>query len=313
MPMRKASLVCACGNQTDPLSGQVMSLFPPRLGVYLLTVRGVCMAWGPALIWPNRTFRIVPGSFRICLRVGLVALSVALFTSCPPKTPVARTPPPPPPPAPTATIEIAPVTAQPGQAVVVTWKTENATDISIDPLGAVEGRGSKTVTPNGSTTYHLVAKGPGGVQEADARVTVVVLSAGKPTNNGEEGLTADESTRLDIFFDTNEYAIRPDQLATIQNDAAFLKEHPDLRIVIEGHCDETGSAEYNLALGDRRAAEVESVLEKAGVSPTRMRSISYGKEQQFCNEENEACWRLNRRAHIVPDTQPEARAEGEAH
>jgi len=282
-------------------------------GVYLLTVRGVCMAWGPALTWPKRTFRVVPGSFRSCLQLGLVALSVALCVSCPPKTPVARTPPPPPPAAPTAAIEVAPAIAQPGQAVVVTWKTENATNISVDPLGAVQGSGSKTVTPNGSTTYHLTAKGPGGVQEADARVTVLVASAEKPTNNGEEGLTTEESTRLDVFFDLNEYAIRPDQLATIQKDAAFLKEHPDLRIVIEGHCDETGSAEYNLALGDRRASEVEAALEKAGVSPSRMRPISYGKEQQFCNEESEACWRLNRRAHIVPDTQPDARAEGDAH
>jgi len=242
-----------------------------------------------------------------------VALSVALFASCPSKTPVARTPAPPPPPAPTATIEVTPATAPPGQSVVITWKTENATDISIDPLGAVQGSGSKAVIPNGSTTYRLTAKGPGGVQEADARITVVVASTERPMNNGEEGLTAGEATRLDVFFDTDDYSIRPDQLVTIQNDAAFLKEHPDLRIVIEGHCDETGSAEYNLALGDRRAAEVENALEKAGVGQSRMRSISYGKEQQFCSEDSDACWRLNRRAHIVPDTQPEARAEGEMH
>jgi len=272
------------------------------------------MAGGPSfLIWPNKTFRILPGSFKSCLQLGLVVLSVALLLGCPSKTPVARTPAPPPPPAPTATIAATPATAQPGQAVVISWKTENATDISIDPLGAVQGSGSTAVTPNGSTTYRLTAKGPGGVQEAHVRVTVVVSSAERPMNTSEGALTAEEATRLDVFFDTNDYSIRPDQFVTIQNDAAFLKEHPDLRIVIEGHCDETGSAEYNLALGDRRAAEVENALEKAGVSPSRMRSISYGKEQQFCTDESDTCWRLNRRAHIVPDTQPEARAEGEVH
>jgi peptidoglycan-associated lipoprotein len=271
------------------------------------------MAWEPFPLGSNRTFRIVSGSVKSRLQLGLVALSVALFAGCPSKTPVARTPAPPPPPAPTATIEVAPATAKVGQPVVITWKTENATDVSIDPLGVVQGSGSTTVTPNGSTTYRLTAKGPGGVQQADARVTVVAATAEKSGNNGEESLTTDEATRLDVFFDTDDYSIRPDQLATIRNDAAFLNEHPELRIVIEGHCDETGSAEYNLALGDRRATEVEEALEKAGVSPDRMRSISYGKEQQFCSEETEACWRLNRRAHIVPDTQPEARVEGEAH
>lgn len=257
---------------------------------------------------PNITFHILPRTFKCCLQLGLVALSVAFFASCPSKTPVARTPAPPPPPAPAASIEVTPATAPPGQAVVISWKTENATDISIDPLGAVQSSGSKTVTPNESTTYRLTAKGPGGVQQAEARVTVVAAATG--TRNPEEELTAQDSTRLDVFFDTNDYFIRPDQSGTIQKDAAFLNEHPDLRIVIEGHCDETGSTEYNLALGDRRAEEVKDALEKAGVNPSRMRSVSYGKEQQFCTEESEACWRLNRRAHIVPDTQPEARADG---
>ena len=265
------------------------------------------------LIVRNNTFRIVAGRFRSCLLLGCVVLSIALLAGCPSKTPVAQTPPPPPPPAPTATIEAAPTSARPGQAVVLTWKTENATDIRIAPLGPVQGSGSTTVTPNGSTTYRLTAKGPGGVKESDVRITVVVASSEGPMNNGEEGLTAEESTRLDVFFDTDGFAIRPDQLATIQKDAAFLKEHPDLRIVIEGHCDESGSTEYNLALGDRRAAEVMNALEKAGVDPARMRPISYGKEQQFCSEQSDACWKLNRRAHIVPDAQPEARAEGVVH
>jgi peptidoglycan-associated lipoprotein len=251
----------------------------------------------------NRFFRLVTGHFRSRLLLGFIALSVVLLAGCPSKTPVAEAPPPPPPPAPTATIEAAPATVQPGQPVVITWKTENATDVSIDAVGAVPASGSKTVTPTESTTYRLTAKGPGGVQESDARITVLSPSAQGTANSSEEALPTEASTRLDVFFDTDDYSIRPDQFVTIKNDAAFLKEHPEVKIVVEGHCDEMGSTEYNLALGDKRAAEVKVALEKAGVSPSRMRSISYGKEQPFCQEESDACWRLNRRAHIVPDLQ----------
>jgi peptidoglycan-associated lipoprotein len=229
-------------------------------------------------------------------------ISVALLSGCPAKTPVAKTPPPPPPPAPTAIIEVSPATLQPGQPVVITWKTENATDVRIEPLGAVQASGSQTVTPAESTTYRLTAKGPGGVQESDARVTITSASAQTMTS-GEEAPPADSANRLDIFFDTDDFSIRPDQFPTIKNDADFLKEHPDLRIVVEGHCDEAGSTEYNLALGDRRASEVKIALQKAGVDSRRMRIISYGKEHPVCEEQSEGCWRMNRRAHIVPDLQ----------
>jgi peptidoglycan-associated lipoprotein len=254
------------------------------------------------LIAPHSSLRRMTGHFRSCLLLGFAVLCIAIFSGCPNKTPVAQTPPPPPPPAPAATIEATPATVQPGQQVVITWKTENATDVSIDPVGAVQASGSTTVTPSDSTTYHLTAKGPGGVQVADARITVAAPSTQpEATNTTEESLPTGETIRFDIFFDIDEFSIPPNQFATIRNDAAFLKEHPDLRIVVEGHCDELGSTEYNLALGDKRAAEVKLALEKAGVSPSRIRTISYGKEQPFCQEESDACWKMNRRAHIVPD------------
>lgn len=247
----------------------------------------------------TKTFRRVTGHFRSLPLIAFVALAVAVLSGCPSKTPVASTPPAPPAPtAPTANIEAAPATVQPGQPVVITWKTENATDVRIDPVGAVPTSGSKTITPSESTTYHLTAKGPGGVQESDARITVIAASAANSANNPEEAIPTEAATRLDVFFDTDDYSIRPDQFTTIRNDAAFLKEHPELHIVVEGHCDEMGSTEYNLALGDRRAAEVKVALEKAGVSPNRMRAISYGKEQPFCHEESDSCWKMNRRAHI---------------
>ena len=244
------------------------------------------------------------GHFRSFYLFAFTLLAVVLLSGCPSKTAVATAPPPPPPPAPTATIEVAPATVQPGQSVVITWKTENASDVNIDSLGAVSASGSKTVNPTESTTYRLTAKGPGGAQESDARVTVVASAAQESAaDNSNDTSLSDQATRLDVFFDTDDYSIRPDQFVTIKNDAAFLKEHPEVRIVVEGHCDEMGSTEYNLALGDRRAAEVKAALEKAGVNANRMRAISYGKEQPFCQEESDDCWKLNRRAHIVPDIQ----------
>ncbi|HTW57140.1 MAG TPA: peptidoglycan-associated lipoprotein Pal [Terriglobales bacterium] len=238
------------------------------------------------------------------MRLLLAAVMVVLLSGCPGKTPVTQAPPvAPPPPAPTAAIEVTPTTVQQGQPVTVTWKTENATDVSIAQIGAVQPNGSQSVTPTESATYHITAKGPGGVQEADARVTVVSATSSESNPSGGEDISANDANRLDIFFDLDDFSIRPDQVATIKTDAQFLKDHPDMRIVVEGHCDELGSTEYNLALGAKRATEVKGALEKAGVNSIRMRTVSYGKELPFCTEQTEACWRLNRRAHITPDMQ----------
>ena len=290
----------------QPLRGrQASNHFIPAATWSILAARpGVRMTWGRCF-WTflNKTFGLVRGRFTSRLLLGFVATSITFLTACPSKTPVAVTPPPSPP-QPTATIEAAPASVQAGQAVVITWKTENATDITIDRLGTVPASGFTTVTPSESTTYRLTAKGPGGVQQADAHIAVAVAaSTDESMNNSEKWFPEAESTRLDIFFDTDDFSIRSDQFVTIQNDAAFLKQHPGLRIVVEGHCDQMGSTEYNLVLGDRRATEVKSALEKAGVSSSRMRAISYGKEQPFCTEESEACSRLNRRAHITPNVQ----------
>ena len=85
----------------------------------------------------------------------------------------------------------------------------------------------------------------------------------------------------------------------IQADASFLKQHPNMMFIIEGHCDERGSTEYNLALGDNRANAAKQALVQQGVAGGRIRTISYGKEKPFCTESTEACWQQNRRAHFV--------------
>jgi len=84
-----------------------------------------------------------------------------------------------------------------------------------------------------------------------------------------------------------------------QADMLFLNQHPNINFTIEGHCDERGSVEYNLALGDKRATAVKNALTIAAINPSRITVISMGKEKPFCSESNEACWQENRRGHFV--------------
>src|SRR6202044_2142854 len=105
----------------------------------------------------------------------------------------------------------------------------------------------------------------------------------------------------DVFFDYDSYDLRPDaQQATVKA-ASYLVAHPDIKIVIGGYCDDRGSAEYNLALGENRANAAKNALVAAGVAASRIRVISYGKEKQFCTEENESCWQQNRRGQFSLD------------
>jgi len=103
----------------------------------------------------------------------------------------------------------------------------------------------------------------------------------------------------DVYFDYDKSDLRGDQMASVQADVAFLNQHGAINFTIEGHCDERGSTEYNLALGDQRASAVKNALTAAGVSGSRIKTISYGKEKPFCTESNEACWQQNRRGHLV--------------
>ena len=231
----------------------------------------------------------------------ILALGTLLFLgACKKKATPPPPPPPPPPPAPTASISVSPDTIQPGQSASLTWQTTNATDVSIDGIGAVQANGSQSVSPSDSTTYHLVAKGSGGTQEATARLTVTPAPAPPPPpppSVTDEDLF--NQNVKDVYFDYDKSDIRGDQQASIQADAQFFSQHTNMNFTIEGHCDERGSTEYNLALGDQRASAVKNALTAAGVSASRMKTISYGKEKPFCTESNEACWQQNRRGHLV--------------
>ncbi len=214
-------------------------------------------------------------------------------------------PPPPPPPslsAPTASLSANPNTLNQGQATILTWQTTNATDVSIDGIGPVDMSGSRQVTPTDSTTYHLLAKGAGGTQDATARVTVNAAPP-PPTTNTSSATEEELFSRnvKDIYFDYDKADVRAADQGSLQGDAQFLQQHASIHVTVEGHCDERGSTEYNLALGTSRADAVKNALIQAGVAGDRIKTISYGKEKPFCTESNESCWQQNRRGHFVYD------------
>lgn len=206
--------------------------------------------------------------------------------------------------APTATISADPLAIDLGQSVVLNWRTQNATTVTIDGIGPVNANGTQTVSPSTSTNFHLTAKGDGGTAEANVRVTVRVAEAPTAPSNETGDMGSDEifhQNVKDVFFDYDSYDLRPDAQASATQAASYLSAHPAIKVVIGGYCDDRGSAEYNLALGENRANAARTSLINAGIPASRLRVISYGKEKQFCTDENESCWQQNRRAQFSLD------------
>lgn len=249
-------------------------------------------------------------------KISILLLALSLFlvaAGCKKKAPP---PPPPPPPQPTAPApapkapSIAEFAAEPsaierGQSSTLRWAVADATDISIAPgIGPVAARGSRQVFPNDTTTYTLTAKGPGGEKSQTATVTVTAPPPPPPPAKApEKTLTERLSAEVqDAFYDYDKSDVREDARATLTRDAdalkAILRDFPNSSVVLEGHCDERGSAEYNLGLGDRRATAAKDFLVQLGVPADRLKTISYGKERPQCTESNEECWQKNRRAHF---------------
>jgi peptidoglycan-associated lipoprotein len=103
----------------------------------------------------------------------------------------------------------------------------------------------------------------------------------------------------DVYFDFDRYAVREDALRTLDKNAVLLASDKNIRVVIEGHCDERGTEEYNIALGEKRAEAVRKFLAIRGVDASRIKVVSYGNERPFCVNHDEECWQSNRRAHFV--------------
>jgi len=234
------------------------------------------------------------------------------------KKPVAAAPPPPPPPpketpvapppkAPTvAQFSAEPSSIERGQAATLRWSVNDATAVTIDPLGTVQNSGSRQVFPSNTTTYRLTATGAGGNASASATVNVTVPPP-PPAPPPPPKTTLTEMLERnvgDALFDYDSSDLREDARNTLTRNSdslkAILREFPSATIVVEGHCDERGSAEYNLGLGDRRATAAKEFLTQLGVPADKLRTISYGKERQTCTEQSEACYQKNRRAHFAP-------------
>ena len=241
-----------------------------------------------------------------------MAASLLLVSAgCKKKQPVAPPPPPPAPivkEAPKAAV-IGSFTAEPstivkGESSTLRWSVSNATSVTIDGgIGTVQASGSRSVSPAENTTYRMTASGAGG--DAVAAVTVYVTTP-PPPPPAPEAAKPSLDQRLaevqDVYYDYDKSEVREDARAILQKDAdlikAILSDFPSAVITLEGHCDERGSAEYNLGLGDRRATSAKEFLAQVGLPADRLKTISYGKERPGCTESNEACWAKNRRAHF---------------
>ena len=119
-----------------------------------------------------------------------------------------------------------------------------------------------------------------------------------PTMMTETPMPFDPSDLMDVFFDYDKSDLSADSRDRLANDAKLLKAASGVKIVVEGHCDERGTNEYNLGLGERRANSVKNYLVSLGISASRIRTISYGEEKAFSSGHNEGAWKQNRRAHF---------------
>lgn len=213
----------------------------------------------------------------------------------PPAAPPAANPPA----QPTITLDASRTNINQGQSVNLRWSATNATSVSVMPEpGNVAAQGTSTVSPRQSTTYTATATGPGGSATASTHVTVSVAAASAPAPSGptvEEMFTREVQ---DAFFNYDKADIRADAREALTKTADFLRSYPQVSVVIEGHCDERGTTEYNVALGDRRSDSAKDFLVAQGISADRIQTVSYGKERPFCTQDNESCWQQNRRAHF---------------
>lgn len=253
--------------------------------------------------------------------LAATALLVLFATGCAKKT-VTTAPPPPPPtvtkPEPPKAPEkpvigrflVEPGAVTKGSPATLRWSVTGASDISIDQgIGSVQESGTRQVFPSADTTYTLIARGVGGTSSATVSVRVT-----EPTREAPPAPPAPRSISpteflmqnvKDAYFDYDSFSIREDARGVLTSDAAALKQffgndsYASSSIVVEGHCDERGSDAYNVALGDKRAQAAMDFLKGLGVTESRMKTVSYGKERPQCSEGTEDCWQKNRRVHFA--------------
>jgi len=248
-------------------------------------------------------------------QIALIAFSAVLALSavgCKKEPPAPPPPPPPPPPEapapakPTVTLSVEPSSIERGKSATLKWSASNATSASLSPeIGAVPTSGSREVFPTKTTSYSISVKGEGGTASASATVTVRSPPPPPPPPAPKPAFSKVLSQRVkDALFDYDSSDIRSDAQGVLNSNASALKQifndYPDGKILVEGHCDERGTNEYNLALGDRRATASRDFLVNLGVPASKLSTVSYGEERQVCTDENEGCYQRNRRAHFSP-------------
>ncbi|MFQ5817964.1 MAG: OmpA family protein [Terriglobia bacterium] len=213
-----------------------------------------------------------------------------------------------PPMPPTAGLMVEPRSIVRGESAVLSWATRNTTEREISPgIGTVAREGTRRVAPEQTTTYGLVASGLGGSTQAEVTLTVREPPPPPPPPvaepEPEPGPSLDElfaQNVQDIFFPFGSSNVGADARAVLEQTVRFLNAYPDVRVLIEGHCDEIGTPAYNQRLSEQRAQAARDVLVALGVDPGRINTVGYGKERPFCTESSEeACRQLNRRAHFL--------------
>lgn len=152
-----------------------------------------------------------------------------------------------------------------------------------------------TPSEEASTTSGSGSSGTGTTSQSSSGDTGSTIS--RPAPGTQEDLTVEVGDR--VFFDFDKYDIRPDQRGTVEALAAWLDTNPSVTLNIEGHCDERGTREYNLALGERRANSVRDYLVALGINPARLSTVSYGEERPAVLGSNESAWAQNRRGVFV--------------
>jgi peptidoglycan-associated lipoprotein len=152
--------------------------------------------------------------------------------------------------------------------------------------------------PTGSATTTAATPAPAPVQSVPPTAATTTPAPSTTARPAVQDFAAVPEL-ADVFFDFDKYDIRPGDAKTLDANASWLKSNPNHLMLIEGHCDERGTNEYNLALGERRAKSTMNYLVSQGVQANRITIISYGEERPQCTEHNEACWAKNRRAHFL--------------
>ncbi len=247
---------------------------------------------------------------KIILIAAAIFLTLFAF-GCKKEAPPPPAPPPPPPPPPAAPAPTVGITAEPssierGNSATLKWNSQNAASAEMNQgVGAVATSGSREVFPTRSTEYTITVKNADGkMASASAMVTVRAPPPPPPPPPPKPDLSEafSASSIHDALFDYDKSDIRLDAADALRGNATAIKklleDYPSAAFLIEGHCDERGTTEYNLALGDRRSTVAMDFLVNLGVPASKLSKVSLGEERPVCSDQDENCYQRNRRAHL---------------